>query len=663
MMKKKIYKSAVAVLFAGLLTFGSGCNDFLELESLEKVSAENLANSEKGIMTLLANLYNSIPMEDFCFRWDYGYNRHGWGNGVSDINMMSMMTDEAIQSEGGGGHAIANTSGWAMFNNWGYSRNRDVSIFLNTIEEAKAKGVINDDVYKRLAGEAHFVRAYLYVALAQRYGGVPLIDHLQDGEYAPGTDNEALFVPRSTEKQTWEFILQEYDLAIAGLPATSSDTYRATKWSALALKSRAALYAASLAKYWNKAPLAGDAATQGLIGMSAGDASTFYAAAIAAAKEVIDNSPHRLYEPNPATPTAAATNYQKLFMDGNASEIIFSRAYMAAPVANQGHEYDIRYSPSQAQPGFHKWGRYSVTLDQVDIYEDYTDNGVGASAIISTRTDGNETTYIPNPVGIVASAYPFKKYDNLYEPFKNKDARLLASVIVPGAVYKGVTIVMQGGMIKQDGSSVVYSNESAPGKDGKTYWTFGGASPSEYSGFASMPASDDANYSSTGFTIRKYLQEEKTIPGIERSSNTTWIDIRLAEVYLNYAEAVVESGTGDAPLAAKLINDLRHRAAHTDNIPLTLDNVLKERRVELAFEGQRYWDMFRHRTYHEFYSAGRRHALVAMIDLTEATPKYIFVRANQYHDQAAGGRTFNTTNYYWGIPGTATNNLVQNPGH
>ena len=69
--------------------------------------------------------------------------------------------------------------------------------------------------------------------------------------------------------------------------------------------------------------------------------------------------------------------------------------------------------------------------------------------------------------------------------------------------------------------------------------------------------------------------------------------MRLAEVYLNYAEAVVENGSGfgDKELAENYLNALRRRAGHTDRISLTLESVLKERRVEMAFEGKRFWDM------------------------------------------------------------------------
>ena len=44
-----------------------------------------------------------------------------------------------------------------------------------------------------------------------------------------------------------------------------------------------------------------------------------------------------------------------------------------------------------------------------------------------------------------------------------------------------------------------------------------------------------------------------------------------------------------------------------------------------------------------------------------STPKYIFVRANNFYDENAGGRFFQQRDYYRPIPGVATNKLVQNP--
>jgi hypothetical protein len=644
------------VLIFCLLTVFPGCNRFLELESLEKVGPEQLLGSEGGLNTLLASLYSSLPIEDFTFRPNQGFNQHA-SSGVDYILMTSFYTDESSRSDGDQG-----IGPWD-FGYWPYVNIREVNLFFENIETAKNNGLISEPEHSRLKSEAHFVRAYIYFGLAKRYGGVPLIDRVLDSNYVPGSNNETLYIPRSTEKETWTFILKECDLAIAGLPAivSGSDAYRANKWAAYGLKSRVALHAASIAKYWDKAPLIGEAVTQGLVGgMTAADADFFYNECISASKEIIDNSGKSLYMPNPSSPDEAVKNFQDLFLTTH-EEIIFSKPFLdGLVVANQGHSFDVYYSPSQASPGFNKFGRYNPTLNIVDLFEDYTDDGTGKSAKIVTRTDGNENFSIANPKELDISI-PFKKYDNLYEPFKDKDARLLASVIVPGGTYKNITIVIQGGMIKSDGRVVAYADDNEIGKDGQKYFAFGGESTPNFSGFYGMGRKDDANFTSTGFTIKKYLQEGKTVVGRENSSTTTWIDIRLAEIYLNYAEAVAESGRGDMELAARLINALRKRAGHTDNIPVSLQNVLKERQVELAFEGFRYWDLMRRREYHTTFNSSRRLALVPMIDLRENQPKYIFVRANFYYDEYVGGRTFQPHRYYHSIPGRNTNNLVQNP--
>ena len=652
-MRKKI----IPILTVCLLMGFSGCNKYLELESLEKVSSEQLLGSEGGLKTLLANLYSAMPMEDFNYRPNTGFNQRNWA-GVEYILNTSFLTDESTRSDGTQGIGPWN------YEYWPYDKIREVNLFFENLEQAKTKGSINASQYDRLNSEAHFIRGYIYFGLVKRYGGVPLIEKAQDKDYIPGSGNAGLKVPRSTEKATWDFVLKELDLAIANLPATISGEDgpgRASKWAAYGLKSRAALHAASIAKYWNRAPLGGEATSQKLVGMSTADAAGYYTQSMAASKAIIDNSGKSLYMPAPASPEEATKNLINLFTTAPSQEVIFAKYYLdGTTVANQGHNYDIYYSPSQANPGFHKFGRYNPTLDVVDLYEDYTDDGTGKSAKIVTRTDGNETFITTDPKNLNVSI-PFKKYDNLYEPFKNKDARLLASVIVPGSTYKNIPIVIQGGMIKANGSVVAYADGNEIGKDGKKYFAFGGESTASFSGFFGMGRSDDANYSSTGFSIRKYLQEGKTTVGAERSSSTTFIDMRLAEFYLNYAEAAVESGTGDLALAGTLINALRKRAGHKDNIQPTLANILKEREVELAFEGFRYWDLMRRREYHTVFDTKSRKALVPMIDLRDNQPKYIFVRASYYYDEYVGGRTFQPRRYYMPIPGRSTNNLIENP--
>ena len=662
-MKKNILSIFSLCALMGL----SGCNAFLELEPLDKVSPEQLLETEGGVKALLANIYTMIPMEDFNYRPNNGFNQRGY-DGVNETTNLAFLTDEATRSDGGVG------IGYEGFNYWPYGDIRQVNIFMQNVEKAKEAGTISVADADRMTGEAHFARAYMYYGLVKRYGGVPLIDKVQDDDYADGGPG-AVAVPRSTELDTWKFVLNECTLAAATLPdATSgSDLYRVTKWAAYALKSRVALHAASVAKYWNLAPLAGEAVTQKLVGgMTSADADAFYKECIEASKFLIENSGKSLYKPAPATVKEAASNFQALFLNDQNEEVIFSKAYLNGTTnTNQGHSYAQFNILPQVNPGALKYGRFNPMLEIVDLFEDYTDDGTGKSAKIVTRTDGNEDAYIPNfhnmnnaSVNTLMSV-PFVKYNDLYEPFANKDARLLASVVVPGSSYAGTEIIIQGGFIKDNNSYVAYSNESTQ-KNGTTYYALGAEGETMFSGFNNVNSGEDANWTATGFGVRKYMPEGESMSPDRLSSTTSYIDMRLAEVYLNYAEAVVENGSGfgDKELAENYLNALRRRAGHTDRISLTLESVLKERRVEMAFEGKRFWDMNRRREFHTEFSNNRiRKALVPMLDLRGAEPKYVFARVNYFGDETRGGRTFQNINYYRGIPNIATNGLVQNPGH
>lgn len=663
-MKKNILSIFSLCALMGL----SGCNAFLELEPLDKVSPDQLLETEGGVKALLANIYTMIPMEDFNYRPNAGFNQRGY-DGVNETTNLAFLTDEATRSDGGVG------IGYEGFNYWPYGDIRQVNIFMQNVEKAKEAGTISVADADRMTGEAHFARAYMYYGLVKRYGGVPLIDKVQDDDYANGGPG-AVAVPRSTELDTWKFVLNECTLAAATLPdATSgSDLYRVTKWAAYALKSRVALHAASVAKYWNLAPLAGEAVTQKLVGgMTSADADAFYKECIEASKFLIENSGKSLYKPAPATVKEAASNFQALFLNDQNEEVIFSKAYLNGTTnTNQGHSYAQFNILPQVNPGALKYGRFNPMLEIVDLFEDYTDDGMGKSAKIVTRTDGNEDAYIANfhnmnnaSVVNTLMSVPFVKYNDLYEPFANKDARLLASVVVPGSSYAGTEIIIQGGFIKDNNSYVAYSNESTQ-KNGTTYYALGAEGETMFSGFNNVNSGEDANWTATGFGVRKYMPEGESMSPDRLSSTTSYIDMRLAEVYLNYAEAVVEngSGLGDKELAENYLNALRRRAGHTDRISLTLESVLKERRVEMAFEGKRFWDMNRRREFHTEFSNNRiRKALVPMLDLRGAEPKYVFARVNYFGDETRGGRTFQNINYYRGIPNIATNGLVQNPGH
>jgi hypothetical protein len=158
--------------------------------------------------------------------------------------------------------------------------------------------------------------------------------------------------------------------------------------------------------------------------------------------------------------------------------------------------------------------------------------------------------------------------------------------------------------------------------------------------------------------FKKFLNEPVDVNPAWNQGTLDFMDFRYAEILLNYAEAVVESGLGDAGKAQQAINSIRRRAGHTTNIDLTLENVLRERTVELCFENKRFYDLIRRREFHELFNVKDRHALLPILDLREDPPKYIMVRDVV---PRADAKTFEPRWYYRRIPGIGSNGLVQNP--
>lgn len=628
-MKKRVFTYMLFVILFGTAT---SCSDYLEVDPKNKVSVDAVLSDPNGIRGFLANLYYELPIEDFVYFPRAGFNARG-NTGSLSLSQYSM---EAIHSE---------WPNWNQFNNQWWGRGYKLNRNINLLEESLSEVEFSEAEKTQIEGEVAFLRAYTYYGLVKRYGGVSIITENQ--EYS--TDWESLRVPRSTEKETWDFVLSQLDIAIEKLPESRQNAdetkRRGTKWAAAGLKTRVALHAASVAKYWDRAPLSGEAVSAGLVGMKASEADHYYEETIKAAEMIINSGDFSLYKPEPSSPNEAAINYQNLFMNPNdaLTEVLFMRGYGYAggPLA---HDYDAWNNPNQTGEGFAHVGRTNPILELVDEYESY--DSPGESSPIITTTDGqvHEGEFNTNT--------PYKRFSSPEDIFEGKDARLFASIIYPGAIWKGTDIVIQGGIVKPDGS--VLNSKDSFEYNGQTYFTFGAETSNQYSGFDGTP-----DMTRSGFLLKKFLDEGAHIDTWDQST-TDFMDIRYAEILLNYAEAVIESGQGNLELATKALNDIRKRAAHTEDIPLTLENVLRERSVELAFENKDYWDLIRRRTYHTVFNNYIKTALVPMIDLRGAEPAYIFVREDV---PGAQPNTFPVRDYYRAIPGVNNNGLIQNPQH
>src|SRR5690606_1997579 len=134
------------------------------------------------------------------------------------------------------------------------------------------------------------------------------------------------------------------------------------------------------------------------------------------------------------------------------------------------------------------------------------------------------------------------------------------------------------------GSQYEYKDES--GATQRVLWT----------GFDG-PLDNAQDVSNTGFYIRKFVRDAPGASARGTSAENWWPWFRMGEIYRNAAEAGFELGEADA---VNYINTLRERAGFAPNsiATLTTDIIRNERRVELAFEDHRFFDLKRWRIAH-----------------------------------------------------------------
>ncbi|MDE3142501.1 MAG: RagB/SusD family nutrient uptake outer membrane protein, partial [Bacteroidota bacterium] len=103
-----------------------------------------------------------------------------------------------------------------------------------------------------------------------------------------------------------------------------------------------------------------------------------------------------------------------------------------------------------------------------------------------------------------------------------------------------------------------------------------------------------AGYQNSGYFIQKYAPLQQYVnPNAQPELNfpNDYIEIRLADVYLMEAEALVRGG-GSASTAQSYLDKVRARVG-LPSVPATLDNIYNERKLELATEGHRWYDLVR----------------------------------------------------------------------
>lgn len=595
----RINKILVSALVMALSFYSC---DYLDVPPINIIQDDAIFNSESGITSYMTTLYYDLPIEDFRYT-QQGFNVSGKGQG-----RLPNVSGEAMCSSSDDISTIGDGTWWGC---WDYGKIRRVNYFLKNFPAYKSN-FQNTVLADAWMGEAHFIRAYCYFAMVKRYGGVPILREPQ--EYVG--DIESLKVPRDTEKACYDFIAEDLDEAFRLLPDNEEilGKGRATKYAALALKSRAMLYAGSIARY-------GTVDLNGLVGIDKALANDYFELAYKAVKELEKSKKFSLYRKN----LDKEKNFAELFLAEDSPENIFCKYFQRNVNA---HGWDVYFVPYQYRGnGFSS--NMNPTLEFVEMFE----HKDGTPANFAERA---KDTYFDDPS----------------ELFQNMDARFGGSIIYPNAIFKGEPCSIQKGLIIEDGSkkenATNYEEAVYTANDGQVYHIVGKSGSGNYSG------------NMTGFFMRKYLNENMPQSEvIENYSEQHWIEFRYAEALLNGAEAAVEMGQhlDDALL---WINDIRSRAdiKQLSLSDLTVDKVRHERRIELAFENHTYWDLRRWRIADKEIETKQYTGLCPYFDINKQ--KYIFeeVAANKYY------YTFDVKMYYERIPdGEIAKNekLKQNP--
>ena len=629
-MKKIIYSIALGAL---TLT-NTSCYDVLDKEPLDQYTDAVVWNDPTLIDAFLVTQYMYTPVmvndaTTMFTSWSgspmnrddrRGDTNYFFGNSeqVFGVGLTLDVSDEAKYNTGSWTdiswyklHGITEDGGMLEWWDNAYYTIRN----LNELIARVPNSPIDTETAKVRIAEARFLRAYCYFAMVKRYGGVPLLTE------APQLDSseELLYPKRNSEKELYDFILNE-TMSISEELTNVKEVGRANKWAALSLHCRAALYAGSIAQY-------GRVQLDGLLGIPANEASTYYEKAYNAALTIIKESPYKLYNED----EDKVQNFKNIFLKKRNCEAIMVKQHDGPGFQNGGFS---TWSWDQCEcPRPQVWGlgnHHGPYLEMVEEFE-YVD---GTSGKFDRKALQN-------------------KLWNMDELWKGRDPRFYASIWTNGTpwrdavagAFKGDTIDMHLGLIKPDGEIIKSQADQYNGINsiGDQLW-----------------AHASEGIVNSGFGIMKYLDPSTNNMSWLCESRTDYQIFRFAEILLNYAEAAFELGrTADALDA---INQIRRRAGIKELANIDRDKIRHERKIELAFENHRYWDL---RRWREAETALTRSfsGLQYIYDYNSGKFKVVVI---DKVDGSTASPTFFNKNYYFPITKArraANPTLVENPGY
>lgn len=513
-----------------LLVASYSCEKALNEIPSDKVGIDRLLNNESSVVSFRENAYTQLP-KTFTE--------------ASNGSMLEAYSDDGFRAGDGKPYEWHNgllsltstffgTSVWNS--NWDGIRTCNLALE-NLPKSEVDTSYLSVKELTEYMDEVKVIRSWYHFMLIQNFGPLPFIDQAYGPSFEGWKDME-----RPSYDAISTRLVEECDEVISNSTMTlrrrqPSEFHYINKAVAYALKSRILLYNAS--KINNET-----------------DDKAKWTKAAQAAQQCLDNI-------TPEYSLLPMADYSKLFNEGvdvYNSEIIYRSVANSASSTNNHNGINLKEYGAQDQSD--NCGTVP-SQELIDCFE------LKDGTIPVTAYTNNDPT---KPV--FAAGY---NEDAGSDPYAQRDARFYQAVLFNDAVY--------GSMQGFDDTITVYT----------------------YDGFQNMmfndqPINQDDSHkrlSCTGYYTRKYRSANYfgTSTG---GTSVHKIYFRLAEVYLNLAEARCELGELDAAMTA--LNMVRERAGQPkiqdvpgfqNNKEFLMKRIRNERRVELCFEGHRYYDQRR----------------------------------------------------------------------
>jgi len=592
--KLAIFKNPMIFFAICFVAFTASCKkDFLDQKTLSVVNEKAIFADSTYSLQFVNGRYNNVNYSWEPTRFVTG----GLDAACDEAESATSPTQyHTLISSGAANSSNTDKGVW----NTTYAQVRAVNIFLKNEKNIP----VSSATKARWEGEIRFLRAWYLATLLKHYGGFPMIG---DTIFVEGAKIDK---PRNTYEECVNYVVAECDKAAGMLPqnylnvgVATADYGRATKGAALALKARVLLYAAS--------PLTNTTRTDDpnqFVSYNAYDINRWKKAADAA-QAVIDLNEYSLYR-------ASTPAFYQSFLQWQNIEQVFAYMPVTSTPNNMIRE-TLCNSPSRGT-------RYTGTISCFPTQE-----------LVDAFCMKNGL-----PISDPASGYSVG--DNMY---LNRDPRFYSTVSFNGSLrflsgYTGDQPVRTYTGVIQTGNSNINS--------------------------ANLDGIYKNNATKTGYYCYKLLSNTVANGGTEL--NRPRMLIRYAEVLLNAAEAYNEFSGPNVQIYTWL-KDIRNRAgidAGTNGnygikVNMTQDEMRlylqSERRIELAYEEHRFWDIRRWKI-----APVTENAETHGMEITRAADgtfsyKTIVIRKHVFNAPSM---------YFWPIPQselTKSPALKQNPGY